>query len=138
MCHAHQFSSDICKRWSLFSFSELFLFLTPRSVSHYFVQKVFEVKIISGQVMLLDKLPYLSKRWPLSLSLLEECLAEALNLIQNNPLCFSGIDYLALKWLSKYPLHFKEKGSGLFSGLVDISKSYQFGFIKRDPDKQFY
>lgn len=34
--------------------------------------------------------------------------------------------------------HFKEKDCCLFSWLVDIGKSPQCGFIKRDPDKQFY
>lgn len=105
ICHAYQFSSEICKMWSLFSFSGHFLLAYSHICESPFCVKSIwsENNSLASHII---RQTSLSKRWPLSLSLLEECLVGALNPVQNNSLCFSGIDNTALKWLCKYHYSF--------------------------------
>lgn len=82
--------------------------------------------------------PLLSKRWPFSLSLQEECLMVTFNLVQNNFYASQGLTILLASDCVHTTLHFREMSSCLFSWLVNVGKSCQFGFIKRGPKKEFY
>lgn len=87
--------------------------------------------------MLLDNVPYYQRDGP-SLSLLEECLMVTFNLVQNNFYASQGLTKLLASDCVHITIHFRGMSSCLFSWLVNVGKSCQFGFIKRGPKKQFY